>query len=298
MEYKIGNKNYTLLTNPIQEEKTREAYFALSKKVFGLDFSIWYESGFWAEADQYIPYTLFDQDKAVASVGIYLCDMEWEGKRKKFAQLSTVMTDPDYRKKGLNQWLIKYALNQWEEKCDCVYLYANDSVLDYYPKFGFRTSTEYRYKKAFKATGGDYRKLDLNSKQDVELLLEKYEGSNPYAWLTMKDNFALLMFHCVSFLKDHIYYLEQYDAVVIAECEEDMLFCYDIFTGGAYSMEEILGVLVKGECQTVVLGFTPKQTMGFTVEKAQEEDLQMFVLKDVDQLFENNRVMLPLLSHA
>lgn len=72
MNCNIGGQNYCLISNPIKDIKTRKEYFALARNVFGLDFSIWYNSGFCGE--KFIPYTLFAQDKAVASVGVSVSD--------------------------------------------------------------------------------------------------------------------------------------------------------------------------------------------------------------------------------
>ena len=136
MKYNINSQNYDLVSDLIKETKTRKEYFAFAKNVFGLDFSIWYNSGFWG--DKFVPYTLFDGDKAVASVGVSLSEIEWDGHIGRFTQLSTVMTEPSYRGKGLNQWLLKLVISKWKVKSDCIYLYATDSVVDYYPKFGFK----------------------------------------------------------------------------------------------------------------------------------------------------------------
>lgn len=46
MKYNINGESYFLISDPIKETKTREQYFALTRKVFGLDFSIWHKSGF------------------------------------------------------------------------------------------------------------------------------------------------------------------------------------------------------------------------------------------------------------
>lgn len=296
MNCNIGGQNYCLISNPIKDIKTRKEYFALARNVFGLDFSIWYNSGFCGE--KFIPYTLFAQDKAVASAGVFVSDIEWDGKLRRFAQLSTVMTEPVYRGKGLNRWLIELAIREWGDKCECVYLYANDSVVDYYPKFGFEKSAEYRYKKEINKTPGIFRRLNLKSKEDIDLLLQKYSSSNPYASITMKNNSQLLMFHCLTFLSNNIYYIEQYDAVVIAEYKDDTILCYDIYTDSSHQMEDILGVLVKGDKQKIVLGFTPKSKSGFSCEEIREKDYHVFVLKDNEKIFKNNKISLPLLSHA
>jgi len=93
--------------------------------------------------------------------------------------------DSDFRKQGLNRWLIEKALNEWKEKCDGIYLYANDSVVDFYPKFGFIPIHEYRYSSTLSKKDGVFRKLNLSIPRDVNLLIRKHKESNPFSLLAM-----------------------------------------------------------------------------------------------------------------
>ena len=137
MKINISGKEYSFVPNAIECEETRESYFSLVQKVFGLDFRPWYRSGYCG--DCFVPCALYHNNTAVASVAVALNDFKWRDNPRKYAQLSTVTTDPEYRLQGLSRWLTKTVLNHWQEKCNCVYLYANDSVLDFYPKFGYET---------------------------------------------------------------------------------------------------------------------------------------------------------------
>jgi len=140
----INGKKYGFVANAIHDvDAVRESYFALVQKMFGLDFRPWYNSGFCR--DVFVPYTLFDGDTAVASAGVVKNEFLWQGERKMYVQISTVATDPDYRGRGLSRWLMDYVLDEWRDNCDCIYLYANDSVVDFYPKFGFVPTHEHRY---------------------------------------------------------------------------------------------------------------------------------------------------------
>ena len=61
----------------------------------------------------------------------------WNGPIKNYIQLGTVMTAPPCRKQGLSRFLMEEIKKDWEGRCDGMYLFANDTVLDFYPKFGF-----------------------------------------------------------------------------------------------------------------------------------------------------------------
>jgi GNAT superfamily N-acetyltransferase len=178
----INDEEYRFIPNAIRHASSRESFFALARKVFGLDFTLWFQSGFYDGS--YMPYTLFDADKAVSSVGIVVNNFKWLNEPKKYVQISTVATDPDYRKRGLNRWLMETALAEWKDKCDGIYLYANDSVVDFYPRFGFVQAFEYRYRMPVAKRDGAYRKLSLSDKNDVELLIKKLMNRTPFPrWL-------------------------------------------------------------------------------------------------------------------
>ncbi|WP_130892174.1 GNAT family N-acetyltransferase [Fusobacterium ulcerans] len=289
MEYKLVKQ---IRANDI----LRQSFIKLAEKTFGLSFQNWYENGFWTE--KYIPYTIVkDGKKVVANVSVNIIDTEWENMSKRYIQLGTIMTDPEYRNRGFSSQLIKVILSEWEDKCDAVYLFANSTVLDFYPKFGFVKAVEYQCKMPFYEMKGDFRKLNISVEKDNEILKKCYRKSNPFSILPMKNNYGLLMFYCSSFMKDSIYYSKKYDIVCIAEKEENTLICFDIFGNNICSMEEVIFSIPLKNIKEVTLGFTPKNREKYFSSQIINEDT-LFVLKGKENIFKNNKIMFPLLSHA
>lgn len=70
-------------------------------------------------------------------------DTVWRGEALRLVQLGTVMTAPAHRGKGLARSLMEAVLDDWGRTCDGVYLYANGTVLEFYPKFGFVPAREH-----------------------------------------------------------------------------------------------------------------------------------------------------------
>lgn len=296
MEQNIAGKTFTYIPNPLRDDERRAGYFALAKQVFGLDFGPWYGSGFCG--DGFRPYTLYDGGIAVASVGVVASRFKSGAGVENYVQISTVMTAPDYRGMGLSGWLMERVLAEWRGKRDLVYLYANDSVVGFYPRYSFVETTEYAYSVTVPKREGTFRRLDLSAPGDLELLTARYRDcNNPFSAITMEDNLSQLMFHCITFLRDCLYYVEEYDAVVVAK-REDSIVCYDIYTGADCAMNDILGVLVQDEGVTVNLGFTPVDAAGCACEKSREPDTTVFVLGSGDTIFSRGKIMLPLLSRA
>ena len=98
-------------------------------------------------------------DTAVSSVAVCVNDINWKGQQKRYVQISTVMTLPEYRKKGLSRYLMENVLAHWVNNCDAVYLLSNDSVVDFYPKFNFEEYKEFEYSKPIQNQRGHIESL-------------------------------------------------------------------------------------------------------------------------------------------
>lgn len=247
--------------------------------------------------EQYIPHVLLDRDRIVANVSVNIIDTLWKNQSKRYIQLGTVMTDCEYRQRGLSRWLIERILETYKEECDAIYLFANDSVLDFYPKFGFVKRNQYQCQIPIIPKVGQLRLLDMSSKEDKALLIEKYRKSNPFSALPMEENVGLLMFYCSQFLKDNVYYIEKYDAIVIMEQEDENMICYDIFCDANNDLENLLSTIARAQTKNILLGFTPKKSDSYENFILKGEDT-LFVLEEAEDIFAGNKIMFPLLSHA
>ena len=216
--------DYTLVKQVRDNAPLRESFFALARRVFGLSFEEWHRAGWWT--DRYVPYTMVYRDgSAAANVSVNRIDTVWRGEALRLVQLGTVMTAPAHRGKGLARSLMEAVLDDWGHTCDGVYLYANGTVLEFYPKFGFVPAREHVCTLPLPARGaapaeGGFARLDMDTQAGRALLLRCYERSNPFSALPMLDNPGLLMFYCSGFLKDCVYYSSAYDLACVAT-EED-----------------------------------------------------------------------------
>jgi len=304
MRISIGGRPYIFSDAVLCDEKLREGYFLLAQTIYSrLDFGKWYRTGYWD--DKFVPYVLYDGDIAVSSVGVCINEVMWRSSRKTYAQISTVMTLPAYRCRGLSRWLMEFVINEWKDKCDAVYLLANDSVVDFYPKFGFTEYTEYdftipinksRGESAMKSYG-EFTTLNVEDPGDMDLLIQKHIMTNPFTELKV-INLSQFLFHCMFFVPDCIYYLMEYDAVAIILNEGKKMVCYDVFAGLGCRLGDILGVLATNETEYAYLGFTPTVSGYYTAVASQEEDNHLFVLEGKDNIFKTDKIMFPLLSRA
>lgn len=296
MNYKINGDLYKFINNIRENDIIRTSFNLLVKNTFELSFEDWHQNGYWGV--DYIPYCLLKDDKVVANVSVNIIKTRWNEEKRIYIQLGTVMTDKEFRNKGLSSFLIKKVLEEWRDKCHAIYLFANDGVLDYYPKFGFEKAEEYQYSKNINKKSGLVRKLNMDIEVDKQLLLNLYKNSNPFSALPMEENEGLLMFYCSQFMKENIYYIKEHEAIVVAEYEDENLICYDIFCKGNCSLDEILSIMTEENTKTVILGFTPKEVKDFKINKLHKEDTTLFILKGKENLFSSNKLMFSVLSHA
>lgn len=297
MECVIQGRRFKLITDVLEHEIYRNQYFSLAQKIFRLNFNSWYDSGYCDR--HFIPYTLCDGEIVVASVGVVTGEFKWQNNLKIYVQVSTVMTLPEYRGMGLCRWLMELVLHEWRAKSDIVYLYANDTVLDFYPKFGFKKVDEYSFSLPIEKQPGVFRKLDMKQSDDITLLAERYKSvNNPYSGLTAENNISMVMFHSITFLSDNIYYIEELNAVVIAEFDQETMFCYDIYADGSVDLKDIIGVIVDEKIMEVKFGFTPDKKYDCCCEKSQEKNTTVFVLGTECDLFSRNKITIPYMSRA
>ena len=287
--------NYTLIKNSIANDNYRNGYYQLASDTFGLSFEGWYNSGHFDGS--HMPYTIFDGDKAVANISINYMDVVFEGKTRKYVQIGTVMTDKTYRGKGLQKYIFNQIMEDINGSFDALFLYANKTVLEFYPKLGFEKSNEYTFSKTVCGKSGNIHQLDMTNPEDVAMVKKYYSLGNPFSAVEVVNGFALEMFYLGGPYRNCVYYLQDADAVVVAEKDEKSITVLDVFCTSDKDMDEILSCFCDGE--TVInLGFTPKSTDGWNIELLNDEDTTLFVHKDGENIFESRQLLFPLIAHT
>ena len=274
----------------------RDSFDRLAVKTFGLSFADWRREGYWT--DDYIPYVMADGETVAANASVNRMNFVWRGQRRRYIQIGTVMTDEAYRRQGLSRILLEEILKDWAGESDAVYLFANRTVLDFYPRFGFRREREYQYSSVVQGGRVNTRRLNMEKPADREILLNRFRLSNPYSQLSFQNNVGLLMFYCGGFLKENVYYIPDYDAVLIAEKRDGALLCYDVFCDGTAALSDIIQTAAAPDVTKAVWGFTPKETADCEAVSLDGGDDALFLYAAAENLFAEHRLMFPLLSHA
>lgn len=285
---------FTFVKDYKADELLRASFNALTQRTYGFDFENWFQLGYWP--DSYKPYSLVDHNQVIANVSVNTIDFLIHGKNYKTLQIGTVMTDKAYRKQGLSAALMHEIFKDFEGQYDFIYLFANDSVLDFYPKFGFVKAEEIQHTKTIHNPSIEttVRQLDMSNNEDVALLVDLLNAKTPNAAIVMQNNLGLYMFYLTSFMSECVYYIEDLNTIAIAEIEGDTLHLMDYFSLEAHTPEAVAHHLMNQDLMTLRLGFTPLCTDGYEANILAAEDTTLFIKGD--QVIGNS--MFPVLSHA
>lgn len=293
----INDESYSFVKDFKHEEGLRKSFNELTQKTFWFSLETWYKQGWWG--DYYVPYSLLHDGKVISNVSINKMEFDIEQQRKVGIQIGTVMTDEQFRGRGLNRFIMEQVMKEWVDRVDFIYLFANDTVLDFYPKFDFVPIEEYQPWKKVESSYSSFswKRLDMDDPTDVAFLIKMVEESVPLGKISMRKNPSLIMFYCNSYKKNNVYYSEELHAIAIAAFENDTLLLEDVFSPEPVEIDEIIKTLAHEEINQVTLGFTPLEEVNFENKLVTTGD-KLFIWKDQHELFKDKQWMFPLLSHA
>lgn len=286
---------YEIVKDYRQDACLRASFNTLAEKTFGLNFEGWYQNGFWGE--NYNPYSVVMDGKVVANVSLNKTDLLIGGEKKRVYQLGTVMTEESYRNRGMIR-AIMAEIEKDTQDADGVYLFGNDSVVEFYPKFGFRKGTEYLYSRNVTQSGDcEFENIPMSKQEEWAVLAKAMEENALHLGCDMVDNPGLIFFYVSQFMQECVYYCRALDAYAIAEMEDGKLLLHNVFSKKQVTMDDIIRAF-GGEIMEVTLGFAPTDAAGFDKQDYHEEDCTFFVKGGVFDEFEEKQLRIPSLSHA
>jgi len=216
-----------------------------------LDFQFWYDLNLWDE--NYESYSIMQDDEIVSNLCLYKTEIVINGKKLQALQMGAVATKKELQGRGYARLLMEHVLNKYPTTP--MYLYANNTVLDFYPKFGFTRADE-------KLPVTEY---EINN----EIAPVKLKFDDPLVWqhVSNRVNFSqeldclntasLNMFHIhLGYLKDHIYHLPELETIVIAT-NDDELKIWGVFSQREITFAELAEHLPFTGVDEVVFGFMP-----------------------------------------
>lgn len=258
----------------------RSSFNRLACSTFGISFEEYYSRGLWD--DTYVCHSYVCNGEIVSNISASHMEIIRDGKQYRAAQLGAVMTAPKYRKKGLAAALMRYVLAKYESQCDFIYLFANSTVLDFYPKFDFVPCTEYNFSLASstlsstaKGSRVKFRRLDLSDAGDYRLLSSLSQERQPVSQTFGVKHHGVFMFNCLYGFLKNIFYSEKIATAVIYTKDNSTLDIYDIISKEKISVNDIISGLPAAT--NVRLHFTPDHPEMYISRPISEPDTTLFM---------------------
>jgi GNAT superfamily N-acetyltransferase len=258
----------------------RDSFNHLSNLVFGINFEEWYQKNFWD--DRYICHSILYSNEIIANISISKIDLILNGVKKKAIQIGTVMTHPDFRDRGHSRLLMSHVLEHYEQECDLFFLFANSTVLDFYPKFDFKPVSESQFSlnvKDISRENRSIRKLDITEKEDLEFIVKSVINRKSVSHeFGVENNLGIFMFYALNMFQDCIYYLENENTIVIYEQKGETLHLYDVVSQDNNGLNTLLAKIVDENTKNVYFHFTPSLfTNGAKSEPFDLKEDQLFI---------------------
>lgn len=258
----------TVYENYRDNRDFREKFYQFTLTVFpGLDFKKWYEKGYWS--DHYVPYSIIDENRIVSNVSISRMDLIIDGEKFRGIQMGTVGTIAGYRNRGLSRYLMDYVIDKYDPISDVMFLFANETVLDFYPKFGFNHHQEIIFKSS-KIPDSNYSaiKLNLNEKSDSDIatkLLNKRReltqlfGATEYDYITQ--------WHLINVFPDNLIYLNEEEVIIICSERGKQLHLWDVIFIKPIDLASIIPKIIKNKDLQSILYYFPPDQLSFDYDK-------------------------------
>lgn len=286
--------DYEIICGYRKNDELRASFNKLAEKTFGLNFEGWYQSGYWN--DKYIPYSVVSGGDVIANVSVNIINCNVKGRDRHYIQLGTVMTDEAYRNQGLSRRLMERIMSDYSD-ADGIFLFANDEVLNFYPKFGFRKADEYRFRTTISTDKEvSVTQVPMKNEEDFsDFINTKRTHSSCSPVKTDTDD--LLMFYLTQFMQECVYKINDRDIYVIAEQDGDSMTVFDILSDEAVDPVEVCECF-GSKIKNVSFGFIPENSTKLEMYLHKEDDTTFFVLGDTITNDMPDILSFPALVHA
>ena len=167
---------------------------------------------------------------------------------------------PEWRGKGLQREIMARLLAAPADE-EFVFLFANHSVLGFYPRFGFERAVETLFcaEHVVAPRADALPTLSLGRAEDRALLARLAAQAAPVTRRFGARNYGgILLWYWTNFYEGRIHYCADDDAIVIAEQAGDRLRICDVLAHAPIDLRRYLPRIAASPVRRVEFGFTPE----------------------------------------
>lgn len=268
-----------------EDAALRGSFDALAREVFGISFESWYQGGFWD--GRYVCHSLVEGGTVVSNVSVTRMDLVLQGREVRAWQVGTVMTREGYRGRGLAARLMNRVLEQYRDRGDLWYLFPNESVMSFYPRYGFLPGRDVYYRlQVPRGAGGsippglELTKIDVNDRAQRRKLVDGVNSRSPLSSrFDTRGCASIYMWHCLNGLRDCIYRITGTDTYIVFYEDDNTLGLFDIIADRRPPVQEILGALAsRAGNRELRLHILPDELPDYSWPLSEHENEDMFFL--------------------
>jgi len=220
-------------------------------------WTMWRDRGGWT--DDYEVFAIVDDGRIISTIGRSRMRMVIEGQDRAGYQLGAVATLEPYRRQGLARQLMNWVIGELDEPDQPIILFANKSVLDFYPRFGFKRIPQQRSfaQTALQPSGAQAPRCDLSNASDRSRLAALCAATQPTrGHLTARDYYwtALWNLGCGSVT---VSWIPEFEAAIATTIEGERLIIHDTFAARFFDLGPVLPTLITQATNEVEFLFDP-----------------------------------------
>ncbi|KMQ51942.1 Acetyltransferase, GNAT family, potentially associated with YqeK [Chitinispirillum alkaliphilum] len=258
-------------------EPLRKSFDNLAKLVFDISFEQWYQKGF--GNNSYKCHSIIHDGNVISNVSTTEMNLVMNGETKRAIQIGTVMTHPRYRNQGLSDKLMKMVIEQYGNKVDFFYLFPNESVMNFYPRYGFKKYHDVYYSvKVSTNKNAQTSLVQVNTGDGYELerlynaVLSRKQISSKFDTNGCE---SIYMWHSMCDLCNCIYRISETDDYLVYFENDKSIELYDVISKNEYSIKNILQILGLDGEKTINLHFFPDELKeeGWEIKEHKNEDM-------------------------
>lgn len=265
-----------LLTLRSADGAAHERFHAFVPLTFRtVDFRRWAARGGWNE--DYTAYLLEDGGDIVASVGVTRLRLVLAGATSEGWQLGAVATHPERRGRGHSRVLLDAVLAGLGAAP--VLLFANERVLDFYPRFGFRAVAQRRFiaDAALLPALVPARRCDVADAGAraalAALCAEAIVNDDTFG---ARDYYSTLLWH-LTYRPIDACWLDDGNAVAAVERDGDTLILHDLIARRPFDLAAALPALIDAPAARIEFGFRPQRWWPTASEAGEYDGSPLFV---------------------
>ncbi len=223
---------------------------ALMLEAFGFSFERWHRQNVWN--DDYTCKSIIEDGLMLANACVYRMDMLVNGEKAEWFQIGAVATRKARRGEGLSRAILTSILEEHPGKP--LFLLPNQSVMDFYPKFGFRLIHDRQpfIERSLNNPPGRMRKLSIDSPALANYLEHRACYSTV---LDCTNALPIHWFHLLIDYPESIYEIPALQTMLVAEQEGEKLTIVDIAAKNPLTFAEFAPHLSFPGVRVIKFGF-------------------------------------------